>query len=119
MVAEGLECSVLSPILNEPWGPDGPLMWPGDRMSLALGLGSPQTPVLRCQTPWEGHICCRTMVSVSPQEAHRHEMMAVVHAEWQGEMMLGMGSVGPKVLSRGVFEYCLVLTIPCPFSHPV
>ena len=24
--------------------------------------------------------------------------------------------MGPRVLSWGIFEYCLVLTIPCPFS---
>ena len=58
------------------------------------------------------------MVSVSPQEAHRCEPTAVVHAEWQAKMrMLGMGIVGPRVLSQGVFKYCLVLTVPCPFSH--
>ena len=51
MVTGGSEFSVLSPILNEPWSPDGPLMWPGDSVRLALGLGGPQTPALWHQAP--------------------------------------------------------------------
>ena len=35
------EGSVLSPVLNELRSPDGPLRWPGDRVSPALGLGGP------------------------------------------------------------------------------
>ena len=92
MVTSGSECSVLSPILNEPQGPDGPLTQPGDRVSPGLGLGGPQTPALWCQAPWEGHLGGRPMVSVSPQEVHRRELTAVGRAEWQAKMrMLGWG----------------------------
>ena len=54
MVLGGSECSVISPILNEPRVTDGPVWRPGDSVSLALGLGSPQNPVLWCQAPWDG-----------------------------------------------------------------
>ena len=50
MVLGGSECSVLSPILNEPQGPD-PMWRPGNTVSLELGLGSPQTPALHHQSP--------------------------------------------------------------------
>ena len=36
----------LSPTLNEHQGPDSPVWWLGDRVSLALGLGGPQSPAL-------------------------------------------------------------------------
>ena len=61
----------------------------------------------------------RPRVRVSPLEARRWELMAVVCAEWQDKMwMLERGSMGPRFLSWGVFKYCLVLTIPCHFSCP-
>ena len=63
----GAQNALYFSVLNEPWGPDGPLIWPGDSVSLALGLGGPQTPALWCQSPWEGHIGGRPMVSVSPR----------------------------------------------------
>ena len=84
MVAGGSEYSVLSPVLNEPRVPDGPVWRPGNSVSLALGLGGPQNPVLWCQAIWDG-----------PLEAHRCKLMAVGCAEWQAKMRtLGRGSMG-------------------------
>ena len=44
----------LSPILNEQQGPDTPMWWLGDRVSLAQWLGCPQSPALQHQATWEG-----------------------------------------------------------------
>ena len=40
--------------LNDRWCPNGPGQQPGGRVSLALGLGGPQTPALQQQASWEG-----------------------------------------------------------------
>ena len=84
MIARGSECSVLSPVLNEPRVPDGPVWRTGYRVILALGLGGPQNPVLWHQAPWDG-----------PLDACRGEPMAVGRAKWQAKMRtLGRGSMG-------------------------
>ena len=115
----GLGVSAISPVLNERRGPDSPVWWLVDRVSLALGLGSPQSPALRSQAPWERPLWGRSRVRVSPQEARRCEPRAVGHVEWLAEMRtLGRGSVSPRVLACEFFEYCLVLAWPCPFSSP-
>ena len=71
-----------SPTLNERPGPDAPMWWLGDRVSLALGLGCPQSPALRDQAPLEGPVGGRSRVRVSTQEAHRAEPNAVWRVEW-------------------------------------
>ena len=93
MVARGSECCVLSPIRNELRVTDGPVWQPSDSVSLALGLGNPQTLVLHHQAPWDGPLGGRPRVRVSPGEARRCELMAVGPAEWQAKMrMLGGGA---------------------------
>lgn len=103
-------------MLNEPWGPDGPIWWPGDRVSRALGLGGPQTPDLWHKTFWEVLLQGRPSVRVSPKEAHRRKLTAQGLAEWWTEIRtLGRGSVaqgfwhgGPSNIAR--FSQCPAIT---------
>ena len=62
--------AALSPTLNEQQGPDSPMWWLGDRVSLALGIGSPQSPALGLQAPGDGPLLVPPRFRVSPQEAH-------------------------------------------------
>ena len=118
MVAGVSECSVLSLILNEPRVPDGPVWWPGRRVSLSLMFGCPQSTVLPCKAPYEGILWGRPKVRVSPQEAGRRDPKAVWQVEGRTEVRaLGRGSVGPKVLVQLSFKIRRWLRSPCPFSH--
>ena len=92
--------------LNDRRHPNGPGWRPGGRVSLALGLGGPQTQLLWPQAPWEGHLGVRPRVRVSPQEASRHQLMAVGRAEGRDKVRgLGRASVGLRVLAWRAFEY--------------
>ena len=76
-----------------------PVWQHGDWVSLAQGLGSPQSPALQCQAPWDGPPRGRPRVRVSPQEARRPQLKAVQRAEQRAKVrMLGMGSMGPRIL---------------------
>ena len=75
-------------------------------MSLALVLGSPQSPALGHQAPGDGPFVGPPRVRVSPKEARRLELTAVGCVEWQAKMKtLGRGIVGPSVLACGFVDY--------------
>ena len=69
---------MLPPVLKEPWGTNGPMWWPGNRVNQALGLGGPKTPAHQQQAPWDGPLLGRPMVKANSQEAHRAEQKAVL-----------------------------------------
>ena len=71
------QCPELSPVLNEQQGPDSPVWWLGDRVSLALGLGGPQSPALGRQAPWDAPLVSPPRFRISPQEAQIPELKAV------------------------------------------
>ena len=116
-VAWGSEGPAHTPAMNEQRRPDGPVWRPGGRVSLALGLGGPQSPALWHQVPFEGPLGGRHSIRDSPQEDDRPKCMAVRQVEGQTKVrVLGRGSVGPRSLARGDFKCRQVHRWPCPFS---
>ena len=105
-------------MLNGLWGPDGPIWWTGNRVSLALGLGGPQTPDWWCKALWEVPLWGQPSVRVSPEEAHRCELMAEGRAEWWTDMRtLGRGSVAQGFWHRGPSN--IARFSQCPAFTPI
>ena len=111
------QCPALTPILNERQGPDSPVWWLGDRVSLALGLGGPQSPSLWCQAPWEGPNWADLWLGLPPGGPQmRADGCGACGVAVQNEDA-GEGEHVPKGFGMWAFEYCLVLAVPCLFSH--
>ena len=102
-VSEGSKGPLRSSALmtcGAPIGPGGL----GGRVSLALGLGGPQSPALRRQAPWEGPFGGGPSVRVS-LEAGSPDPPALLQVEgWAEVKALASGSVGPNVLVQEAFE---------------
>ena len=88
-------------------------------MSLALGLGGPQSSALQCQAPWEGTLRDQNRFRVSPQEAGRPEPMAVWRVEeWPEMRVLGNWSIGPVFRLGGALRVSLGARRDLPVLRP-
>ena len=57
----------LSHTLYEQQGPNLPVWWLGDRVSLQLGLGGPQSPALGHQAPGDGPLLAHLGLGLAPR----------------------------------------------------
>ena len=87
-------------------------------MSLALGLGGPQSPALWCQAPGEGPIGGKLGLELAPRRPAGPICQLCGSEGWAEVRALASQSVGPSVIAQGAFEGRLGLGGLCPFSRP-